>query len=114
MFGLRYVSEPDHVLHLNGFKNGKLHETLLQLDLLFKYINDKLANNPELAKRLDIIVTADHGHAEVMSTSFCHLGTKLKKWFPFFVHFLELMTVYLAEMRIIVIVIVIIIMTVKL
>ncbi|VDK27304.1 unnamed protein product [Gongylonema pulchrum] len=62
-----YVSEPDRVLHLNGFKNGEINKSLRELDLLFEYINDKLLSTPELAKRLDIIVTADHGHAEVTS-----------------------------------------------
>lgn len=63
----RYISEPDHFLHLNGFKNGKLDKKMQELDLLVKYINDKLENNPNLSKQLNIILTSDHGHAEVCS-----------------------------------------------
>lgn len=61
----RYISEPDHFLHFNGFKNGKLNEKMKDLDLLVKYISDKLTDNSDLSKRLNIILTADHGHAEV-------------------------------------------------
>lgn len=64
-----YMSEPDHVLHLNGFKNGQLAKVLWQLDLLFKYISEKLKNYSDLEKRLNIILTADHGHAEIEGTS---------------------------------------------
>uniref|UniRef100_A0AAF5PIZ1 AP3A hydrolase n=1 Tax=Wuchereria bancrofti TaxID=6293 RepID=A0AAF5PIZ1_WUCBA len=60
-----YVAEPDHFLHFNGFKNGKINKMMQKLDLLVKYINDKLENNSELSKRLNIILTADHGHAEI-------------------------------------------------
>uniref|UniRef100_A0A0R3S5E2 Bis(5'-adenosyl)-triphosphatase n=1 Tax=Elaeophora elaphi TaxID=1147741 RepID=A0A0R3S5E2_9BILA len=60
-----YIAEPDHFLHYNGFKNGKLNEKMQELDLLVKYINDKLENNPELSKQLNIILASDHGHAEM-------------------------------------------------
>lgn len=61
----RYVSEPDHTLHEQGFHNGKINEALHQLDLLFRYIVAKLENNAELYEKLNIILTADHGHAQV-------------------------------------------------
>lgn len=41
-----------------------------ELDLLVKYISDKLKNNSDLSKRLNIILTADHGHAEVFRIIF--------------------------------------------
>uniref|UniRef100_A0A915PDB4 Bis(5'-adenosyl)-triphosphatase n=1 Tax=Setaria digitata TaxID=48799 RepID=A0A915PDB4_9BILA len=65
-----YIPEPDHILHLNGFKNGKINEKLQQLDLLVKYITDKLENDSDLSKRLNIILTSDHGHAEVFLFSY--------------------------------------------
>ncbi|OZC10517.1 type I phosphodiesterase / nucleotide pyrophosphatase [Onchocerca flexuosa] len=64
-----YIPEPDHTLHLNGFKNGKINEKLRELDLLIKYVNDKLENNSDLSKRLNIILTSDHGHAEIEGAS---------------------------------------------
>ncbi|VDK87308.1 unnamed protein product [Litomosoides sigmodontis] len=64
-----YISEPDHFLHFNGFKNGKLNEKMKDLDLIVKYISDKLKDNSDLAKRLNIILTADHGHAEIERAS---------------------------------------------
>ncbi|CAG9540682.1 unnamed protein product [Cercopithifilaria johnstoni] len=64
-----YISEPDHFLHFNGFKNGKLEGKMKEMDLLVKYINDKLEKNPDLLKRLNIILTSDHGHAEIEGAS---------------------------------------------
>lgn len=69
----RYIAEPDHFLHLNGFKNGKFGEMMEKLDLLVRYINDKLEKDSDLSKRLNIILTADHGHAEVFGTIFLFL-----------------------------------------
>ncbi|VDN06062.1 unnamed protein product [Thelazia callipaeda] len=64
-----YISEPDHVLHSNGFKNGKLEQKMRELDLLFKYVRGKLENELELFQRLNIILTADHGHAQIEKSS---------------------------------------------
>lgn len=68
-----YVAEPDHTLHLNGFYNGELRKMLHELDLLFEYVVKKITNNRILAEKLNIILTADHGHAEIKSPSdvFC-------------------------------------------
>ncbi|EPB74809.1 hypothetical protein ANCCEY_06116 [Ancylostoma ceylanicum] len=60
----RYIAEPDHTLHLNGFYNGELFRTLTQLDKLFAHLIDKLKSTG-LSQHLNIIFTADHGHAQV-------------------------------------------------
>ncbi|KHJ92994.1 methyltransferase domain protein, partial [Oesophagostomum dentatum] len=60
----RYVAEPDHVLHLNGFYNGKLRKMIQQLDELFGYFIAKLQDTG-LEDQINVILTADHGHAEI-------------------------------------------------
>lgn len=60
-----YIAEPDHVLHSNGFYNGELLKTLHELDLLFEYVIKCVESEPSLADRLNIILTADHGHAQI-------------------------------------------------
>ncbi|EYC13636.1 hypothetical protein Y032_0043g829 [Ancylostoma ceylanicum] len=59
-----YIAEPDHTLHLNGFYNGELFRTLTQLDKLFAHLIDKLKSTG-LSQHLNIIFTADHGHAQI-------------------------------------------------
>ncbi|CAB3405801.1 unnamed protein product [Caenorhabditis bovis] len=59
-----YIAEPDHVLHTNGFHNGELKKKLTELDKLFRYFIERIeANN--LSSQINIILTADHGHAEI-------------------------------------------------
>lgn len=59
-----YVAEPDHTLHTNGFRNGELKKTLKRLDELFLYFIKKFDDN-DLGSQVNIILTADHGHAEI-------------------------------------------------
>ncbi|KIH64688.1 hypothetical protein ANCDUO_04998, partial [Ancylostoma duodenale] len=59
-----YIAEPDHTLHLNGFYNGELAKMLTKLDKLFAYLIEKLKKS-SLDEHLNVIFTADHGHAEV-------------------------------------------------
>ncbi|ETN71519.1 type I phosphodiesterase / nucleotide pyrophosphatase, partial [Necator americanus] len=60
-----YVAEPDHTLHMNGFYNGELRKKIRQLDQLFGYFIAKL-HDSGLENTINIIFTADHGHAEVI------------------------------------------------
>ncbi|RCN36690.1 hypothetical protein ANCCAN_17422 [Ancylostoma caninum] len=59
-----YIAEPDHALHLNGFYNGELAKMLAKLDRLFAYLIERLKKSG-LDEHLNVIFTADHGHAEV-------------------------------------------------
>uniref|UniRef100_A0A8R1DPY1 AP3A hydrolase n=1 Tax=Caenorhabditis japonica TaxID=281687 RepID=A0A8R1DPY1_CAEJA len=59
-----YVGEPDYTLHGNGFFNGELEKTLKTLDELFLYFIKKFDDN-NLGSEVNIILTADHGHAEI-------------------------------------------------
>ncbi|PIC33723.1 hypothetical protein B9Z55_013603 [Caenorhabditis nigoni] len=59
-----YVAEPDHTLHGNGFHNKEIEKTLKQLDDLFLYFIKKFDDN-NLGSDVNIILTADHGHAEI-------------------------------------------------
>ncbi|CAI5448452.1 unnamed protein product [Caenorhabditis angaria] len=59
-----YVAEPDHTLHTNGFNNGELNKTLAELDKLFEYFIERFNDN-KLEDQVNIILTADHGHAEI-------------------------------------------------
>uniref|UniRef100_A0A8R1DZQ3 AP3A hydrolase n=1 Tax=Caenorhabditis japonica TaxID=281687 RepID=A0A8R1DZQ3_CAEJA len=59
-----YVAEPDHTLHGNGFHNGELEKTLKRLDELFLYFIKKF-DDYNLGSEVNIILTADHGHAEI-------------------------------------------------
>ncbi|VDL78003.1 unnamed protein product [Nippostrongylus brasiliensis] len=59
-----YVAEPDHTLHTNGFYNGELRKVIHQLDEVFGYFVAKL-HDSGLDKLVDVILTADHGHAEI-------------------------------------------------
>uniref|UniRef100_A0A0M3I3Z2 Bis(5'-adenosyl)-triphosphatase n=1 Tax=Ascaris lumbricoides TaxID=6252 RepID=A0A0M3I3Z2_ASCLU len=61
----RYLAEPDHTLHQNGFYNGELRKKLADLDATFHYALKKIETDEQLASRLNIILTADHGHAEI-------------------------------------------------
>lgn len=65
--GLRYIAEPDHTLHTNGFFNGALKAKVTELDQLFRYFLGKLEDR-HLNEQLNVILTADHGHAEVRRT----------------------------------------------
>lgn len=65
----RYLAEPDHTLHQNGFYNGELRKKLADLDATFHYALKKIETDEQLASRLNIILTADHGHAEVSIAS---------------------------------------------
>uniref|UniRef100_A0A915A5I6 AP3A hydrolase n=2 Tax=Parascaris univalens TaxID=6257 RepID=A0A915A5I6_PARUN len=60
-----YLAEPDHTLHQNGFYNGELRKKLADLDATFHYALKKVETNEQLASRLNIILTSDHGHAEI-------------------------------------------------
>uniref|UniRef100_A0A1I7XF78 Bis(5'-adenosyl)-triphosphatase n=1 Tax=Heterorhabditis bacteriophora TaxID=37862 RepID=A0A1I7XF78_HETBA len=60
----KYIAEPDHTLHGNGFYNGQLKQTLKQLDSLFAYFDSKFDSH-RLSDEVNVILTADHGHAEV-------------------------------------------------
>ncbi|KAK5983618.1 hypothetical protein GCK32_004167 [Trichostrongylus colubriformis] len=59
-----YIAEPDHTLHKNGFYNGALRPMIHQLDELFGYLVAKL-HDSGLESELNVILTADHGHAEI-------------------------------------------------
>ncbi|VDL77177.1 unnamed protein product [Nippostrongylus brasiliensis] len=63
----KYVSEPDHTLHENGFFNGELPKTLKQLDEVFGYLIERLSTE-ELLDQINIVFTADHGHSEIEGT----------------------------------------------
>ncbi|GMT24551.1 hypothetical protein PFISCL1PPCAC_15847, partial [Pristionchus fissidentatus] len=60
-----YVSEPDHVLHGEGFHhNGEVKKTMAMLDELFGHLITEMGRKGYL-KDIDIIFTADHGHIQV-------------------------------------------------
>ena len=63
-FAAWYVAEPDHTLHGNGFHNKEIEKTLKKLDDLFLYFIKKFDDN-NLGTEVNIILTADHGHAEI-------------------------------------------------
>jgi predicted AlkP superfamily pyrophosphatase or phosphodiesterase len=59
-----YIDQPDHSLHNHGFY---LNETINEIDninTLFGYILQQI-DRFDLQDRLNIIVTADHGHAQI-------------------------------------------------
>ncbi|VDM67733.1 unnamed protein product [Strongylus vulgaris] len=60
-----YIAEPDHTLHGNGFYNGELRKVVSKLDKLFGYFIAKLRDSG-LEDHVNVILTADHGHAEVI------------------------------------------------
>ncbi|VDK43400.1 unnamed protein product [Anisakis simplex] len=66
-FAAWYLSEPDQTLHSHGFYNGELKKKLSELDSLIRYVVETVEQNEELTDRLNIILTADHGHAEITS-----------------------------------------------
>lgn len=61
-----YIAEPDSVLHSNGFYNGAFQRKITELDKLFDYFLAKI-EDLDLDSYLNIILTADHGHAEIKS-----------------------------------------------
>ncbi|CAJ0584897.1 unnamed protein product, partial [Mesorhabditis spiculigera] len=63
-FGAFYLAEPDSVLHENGFYNGEFNKTIQQVDKAFDYLIYR-AKALNLEDRLNIILTADHGHAQI-------------------------------------------------
>jgi predicted AlkP superfamily pyrophosphatase or phosphodiesterase len=65
-----YNAQPDHVLHEYGFDSKELADVMTELDGLFGYVLQQIkAFN--LQDRLNIIVTADHGHAKINRVTWC-------------------------------------------
>ncbi|PIO65328.1 hypothetical protein TELCIR_13009, partial [Teladorsagia circumcincta] len=60
----RYIDEPDATLHVHGFYDGELQKTLTKLDDVFKRLIDEMQRQ-DLLKEVNIILAADHGHAQV-------------------------------------------------
>ncbi|CAJ0931154.1 unnamed protein product, partial [Mesorhabditis belari] len=62
--GMLYLSQPDTVLHLHGFYDGEFEKIMKTLDEAFGYLveSTKALN---LSDKLNIILTADHGHAQI-------------------------------------------------
>lgn len=59
-----YVEDPDHNLHGHGFNSPELSATLKALDASFDYLLRRVSQLG-LSDRLNIIVTADHGHVQI-------------------------------------------------
>ena len=66
---LRYVDQPDAILHKYGFNTGHFKRIMTELDTLFKYFLTRMTK-AGLTDRVNIILTADHGHAEVIAQKF--------------------------------------------
>lgn len=60
-----YVDQPDAVLHKKGFFTGDFAKVLKDLDFLWNYLLAKFEEKG-LMDKVNIILTADHGHAEVI------------------------------------------------
>ncbi|CAI4223865.1 unnamed protein product [Auanema sp. JU1783] len=60
-----YIAEPDQTLHKNGFNNGKLAKTLEKLDIIFEHLLKTLEKS-SIRDEVNIILTSDHGHAEIV------------------------------------------------
>ncbi|CAD6191342.1 unnamed protein product [Caenorhabditis auriculariae] len=63
-FVIWYIAEPDSTLHMNGFFNGELKKVLKHLDEVFRYFLKRL-EDLDLEDKVNVILTADHGHAEI-------------------------------------------------
>ncbi|PIO57334.1 hypothetical protein TELCIR_21259 [Teladorsagia circumcincta] len=69
-----YIAEPDHTLHKNGFYNGELRKIIHQLDELFGYLVARLQDSG-LENLVNVILTADHGHAEDIPKRFFYTNS---------------------------------------
>ncbi|PIO60426.1 hypothetical protein TELCIR_18076, partial [Teladorsagia circumcincta] len=59
----RYIDQPDATLHKHGFHDGVIRETMAKLDEVFRRLIEEMERK-DLLKEINIILTADHGHAE--------------------------------------------------
>ncbi|GMR49692.1 hypothetical protein PMAYCL1PPCAC_19887, partial [Pristionchus mayeri] len=62
---LWYLPEPDSTLHGHGFNDGKLELVLTDLDKLFGSLIKRMGEKGFL-NDTDIILTADHGHIQII------------------------------------------------
>lgn len=64
--GFYYVSEPDHTEHQNDIYSDAVRKKITELDRLTGHMITKL-KNMNLWDRMNIILTSDHGHANVFT-----------------------------------------------
>ncbi len=62
--GLLYFSEPDHLGHIVGPNSEAILDMIVALDDLIGYLIESLESH-DLLDRMNIIITSDHGMAEV-------------------------------------------------
>ena len=63
--GLLYFSEPDHSGHEFGPNSEKILDLIVALDGIVGYLLEQLEKHDDLLHRMNIIITSDHGMAEI-------------------------------------------------
>lgn len=67
-FGAMYFDEPDHTGHLHGPYSKEMEEKLYSIDKTLGYLIDELKSK-NLFKKLNLIITSDHGMEEIKESS---------------------------------------------
>ena len=63
--GLMYISQPDHLQHQHGVQSQEVAHVLHEIDQFVGYMESEL-KSAELWDRLNLIITADHGHIDAV------------------------------------------------
>uniref|UniRef100_A0A915I7A2 Ectonucleotide pyrophosphatase/phosphodiesterase family member 4 n=1 Tax=Romanomermis culicivorax TaxID=13658 RepID=A0A915I7A2_ROMCU len=62
---LYYIAEPDHQLHDYGTESYQAKAMIREVDRLIGYLHQKINESEILRRKLNLILTSDHGHIDV-------------------------------------------------